>query len=75
MTYDHEKDWQMIEAVLQSLDYRIVISDCGKTIRINRKGKGFIAKIDGIKSSFCARSASKAEGRAKASLWKQESAE
>lgn len=75
MTYDHAKDCQMIDAVLQSLDYRIVISDCGKTIRINRKGKGFIAKIDGIKTSFPARSASKSLARALAWLKTQGGAE
>ncbi len=77
MTYDYDYDYdcQIIDALLQSLDYKIVISDCGKIIRINRSGTMFVAKIDGFRASFYGRSDTKALARALAWLKTQGGAE
>ena len=60
---------------MDKTELHVYPTDCGKTVRVNRKGKGFIAKIDGIKTSFPARSASKALARALAWLKTQGGAE
>jgi len=43
-------------------------TECGKTVRVNRSGAMFVARIDGVKASFFGRSASKSLARALAWL-------
>ena len=56
-------------------ELHIYPTDCGKTVRVNRSGTMFVARIDNVKASFFARSASKSLARALAWLKTQGGAE
>ena len=60
---------------MDKTELHIYPTDCGKTVRVNRSGRSFVAKIDGIKALFFGRSASKALARALAWLKTQGGAE
>ena len=56
-------------------ELHIYPTDCGKTVRVYRSGRSFVARIDQINALFFARSASKSLARALAWLKTQGGAE